>query len=70
MESGLESYCTPWDPACKFPDRSVMGTTVVALRGTSLCLSIPRLRYICTKMQRGAHPPDTKYTHEYTHICK
>lgn len=55
MESGLESYCTSWDPTCKFPDRSVMGTTVVALRRTSLSLH-PSLRYIRTKIQRGAHP--------------
>ena len=66
MESGLESYCTSWDPTCKFPDRSVMETVVVALRRTSLCLSIPPLRHIHTKIQRAAHPPDTKYTHDYT----
>ena len=66
MDSGLESYCNPWDPTCKLPDRSVMGTTVVALRRTSFCLSIPPLRYIRTKIQRSAHPLDTKYTHEYT----
>lgn len=63
MESGWNPYCTRLDPTCKFPDRSVMGTTVVALRRTSLCLSIPpsdtyapRYRGVLIHYEHKIHP--------------